>query len=413
MYVFRRILRTFRLLLKYSLLLVLIILLLPLFNYIVPAKYNFPAPEAFKGDYWYNPYRETDSTHWMPANFHMHSRAWGGLTNGADTRDHEVYDTYKKIGFESISISNYQKINRLYSDSPSYIPAYEHGYGFYKNHHLCLGARKVVWYDLPYGQSIHHKQYILDRLRPTTEVLSINHPSFFKGYMPEDFTRLTGYDFIEALNGYRNSIPHWDSALSAGRPAFILADDDMHDISAPDEIGRRFLVVNSASNSRHDIISNLKSGKAFGVFYQGEKGESLIEKSEKIRHLPVITSFEVKNDTLRLTIDSTAYEVRFFGQHGRLLKKSGGSRKAFYALQDNDSYIRTVILFPTKNSPEGLQYFLNPVIRSTDGNKPPMPLAQMNETGTWISRIGLSLVALTFIWLSARIVKWRKEKRKS
>lgn len=413
MYVFRRILRAFRLLLKYSLLLLLTILLLPLFNYIEPARYDFPASEAFKGSFWYNPYQGMDSAQWLPANFHMHSRAWGGLTNGADTRDHEVYDTYKKIGFGSIAISNYQKINALYSDKAFYIPAYEHGYGIYKNHHLCLGAKKVVWYDLPYGQNIHHKQYILNRLRPTTDILSINHPSFFKGYMPEDFTRLTGYDGIEVLNGYRNSVPHWDSALSAGRPAFIFADDDMHDISVPDEIGRRFLVINSPSNSRSDILSALKSGKAYGVYYQGDKGESLTEKSEKINHLPVITTFDVKNDTLSLTIDSTAYEVRFYGQHGRLLKKKGGIRKAFYALQEDDSYVRAVILFPTRSSHEGLQYFLNPVLRSKDGKKPPMPQAEINQTGTWLSRIGLSLAALTFIWLSARIIKWRKEKRKS
>lgn len=410
MKILANILKFFWRLVKAILICLAIILLFPLLLYIVPARYNFPESSPFHGDQWFNPYRKMDSTHWLHANFHMHSRAWAGLTDGSENKDHHVYDTYRKAGFESVSISNYQSINKLYSDDSSYIPAYEHGYGLYKNHHLCLGAKKVVWFDLPYGQNIHHKQYILNKLRPTTEIISINHPSFFKGFRPDDFTELTGYDFIEVLNGFRNSVPHWDSALSAGRPAFILANDDMHDINNIKEIGRRFTVINAPSNARPQIINALKEGNAFGVFYQGEEDESLHDKTGNFAQLPVMKSFEIVNDTLRIELDTTAFEFRFFGQHGKLLKKTSGTRDAFYVLKPDDKYVRTVILFSTKSNPEGLQFFLNPVMRSAGGNKPEMPQATINQTITVLTRIGLTLVFLLVILAYIRIMQVRKNK---
>lgn len=386
------------------------ILLLPLLFYILPARYDFPRPMPFRGERWYNPYSEADSTRWILANFHMHSRAWAGFTNGSENKDHQVYDIYRKIGFKALSISNYQSINKLNLNNPEYIPAYEHGYGIHKNHHLCLGAKRVVWYDLPYGQNIHHKQFIINRLRPTAEIISINHPAFFKGYKPEDFSKLTGYDFIEALNGYRNSLPHWDSALSAGRPAFIMANDDMHDMSNPDEIGRRFMVINAHSGDRAAIFAALKRGAAYGVFYQCEKGESLDEKRAKFAHLPAISSVVVKQDTLTIKLDSTAYEFRFFGQHGELLCKASGTRNAVYPLQSGDTYVRTVILFSTKDNPEGLQYFLNPVMRSAGGTKPDMPQATVNHVVTALSRTGLALIFLVAVVAFIRIMQIRKKK---
>jgi len=397
-------------LIRIIMLLILMVLILPALMYILPAYYHFPPPMRFAGDKWYNPYQTADKNHWQLANFHMHSRAWGGLTDGAENKDHQVYDTYRKNGFGSVSISNYQSINKLYKDSAFYIPAYEHGYGIYKNHHLCLGAHKVIWYDLPYGQTIHHKQYIINRLRPTTEIISINHPSFFKGFKPEDFTKLTGYDFIETLNGFRNSVPHWDSALSAGRPALILANDDMHDINNVDEIGRRFTVINSPTNSRADIVASLKSGNAFGVYYQGEEGETLHQKNRQFALLPVVESVSITGDSLTVKLDTSAFEVRFFGQGGQLLQKDNHVKRASYKLKPDDTFVRIVLLFPTRTNTEGLQFFLNPVMRSADGSLPAMPVVKVDLVKTWFSRIGLSILAIGLFWIVLRLRRRRRKK---
>jgi len=49
---------------------------------------------------------------------------------------------YKSFGYNIISISDYQFINRYESKNEWYVPVYEHGYQYYKNHHLVLNSKK-------------------------------------------------------------------------------------------------------------------------------------------------------------------------------------------------------------------------------------------------------------------------------
>jgi len=187
----RFLLKTLKLILKVIGGVFLVLLLIFLFNYLIAERYIFPKPEPFSGKYWYNPYQEMDTMNWRRTNLHMHSHAWGGMTNGSGNHSHEVWDLYRDLGYESIGISNYQFIDTLFSTEPQYIPVYEHGYGIFKSHQLSIGARKVLWYDLPFGQDVHHKQYILNRLKKNCEMISINHPTFFGGYHSNDFKYLT------------------------------------------------------------------------------------------------------------------------------------------------------------------------------------------------------------------------------
>ncbi|MBK7028304.1 MAG: hypothetical protein IPH45_03445 [Bacteroidales bacterium] len=107
------------------------LLMIFLFNYLIAERYIFPEPKPFSGASWYNPYSGMDSTQWRRTNLHMHSHAWGGITNGSDNSSHKVWDLYRKMGYESIGISNYQYIDTLYAHQPYYIPVYEHGYGIF------------------------------------------------------------------------------------------------------------------------------------------------------------------------------------------------------------------------------------------------------------------------------------------
>lgn len=330
----------------------------------------------------------------------MHSRAWGGLTDGAENLDHEVFNVYNKSGYGTISISNYQNINELYSDSSAYIPAYEHGYGFYKNHQLCLGAKKVIWYDLPFGQNIHHKQYIINLLKPTTELLSINHPAFFGGYNPEDFTYLTGYNFIEVLNGFRNSVAHWDSALSTGHPALIMANDDMHDIHDVGEVGRRFMWINAPSTGRQNVLDALRTGNAIGVQYSATREETLAEKAVALSHIPKLKEFIVKNDTLHVRFDSVASEILFVADHGNVILKANNTKYVSLPLLPLYSYIRVEARFKSGDKIREVHLYLNPVIRSENGTIPEMPAVKINRTGTWIYRISLIAFVISIIILA-------------
>jgi hypothetical protein len=375
-----------------------VLLIIVLFNYLITERYIFPVPKAFSGDKWYNPYQDMDSLHWRRTNLHMHSRAWGGITNGSDNSEHVIWEVYRKLGYESIGISNYQTINKLNSDQPYYIPVYEHGYGIFKNHQLIIGARKVLWYDLPFGQSIHHKQYILNRLHSTADMVSINHPAFFGGYKPEDFKYLSGYDLLEVLNGYRNSIPHWDSALSSGKPAFLMADDDMHDISDAGEASRRLMLVNSPDNRRENICNSLRKGCAVGVEIKMPKDENFQGKAHRLDSLPMVSSVKISGDTLQVTVTHKPIIIRFYGQDGRCIGKSWRKLRANYIFKPEDTYVRTVVIYKTSNDIEGIVLYLNPVMRTTDGKQPPMVAAIVDTRSTWVYRIiGFSTVIFVII----------------
>ena len=396
-------------LLKTVLFLVGILLLIILFNYLVAERYIFPDPKPFSGGKWYNPYQNMDSLQWRRANLHMHSRAWGGITNGSNNNEQVIWDVYRKLGYASIGISNYQNINTLNSDQPYYIPLYEHGYGIYKNHQLVIGARRVLWYDLPFGQTIHHKQYILNRLHSTADMISINHPALFGGYSPGDFKYLTDYDLLEVLNGYRNSIPQWDSALSAGKPAFLMADDDMHNISDPREASRRLMLINSPDNHRENICSALKAGCTLGIEIKMPRDENFKGKAIRLDSLPMVSFFRIRRDTLQIAVNREAIEFRFFGQNGKFLGKVSRSTKASYILKPRDTYIRTTIVYATPTNSEGITLYLNPVIRTTDGKRPIMVSAIVDLYSTWVYWI---IGFATVFFVGFNVVYIRRKLRK-
>jgi len=404
-------LKTLKLILKVIGIVFLVLLLIFLFNYLIAEKYIFPEPAPFSGKYWYNPYQDMDTMNWRRTNLHMHSHAWGGITNGSGNHSHEVWELYRRLGYESIGISNYQFIDTSFSNEPYYIPVYEHGYGIFKSHQLCLGARKVLWYDLPFGQNVHHKQYILNLLKKNCETISINHPAFFGGYQTNDFKYLTNYDLIEALNGYRNSIPYWDTALSAGKPAFLMANDDMHDIDSPGEVSRRFMVVNSPNNHRNNILESLRKGNAYGVHILMPQDETFEGKLARFDTLPEVNSVAIHNDTLSIALSTRAREIRFFGQHGKLLSKTAFSAKGSYLLQDDDTYVRAVVLYSTPNDPEGITLYLNPLLRTPDGKKPGMGLAKQDHWATWVYRI-IGFSSALFIIANIYLLRKRFRKRR-
>ncbi|NVO20782.1 MAG: hypothetical protein HXX13_13860 [Bacteroidetes bacterium] len=408
--VFRILLKTLKFLLKTVGIFFGILLLIVAFNYLVTERYIFPNPKPFSGSYWYNPYQDLKETDWRLTNLHMHSRAWGGITNGSDNNENKIWEVYQNLGYESIGISNYQSINKLNSHEPYYIPVYEHGYGLFKNHQLVIGARKVLWYDLPFGQNIHHKQYILNRLHKTADMISINHPAFFKGYSPEDFKYLTGYELLEVLNGYRNSFAHWDSALSAGKPAFLMADDDMHDVSDATEPSRRLMMVNSPDNSRKNICASLLAGRTIGIEIIMPDSETFGSKSIRLSNLPKIKKFRIAGDTLELELNRTAMDIKFYGQNGKQLWSKGRISRAKYILRPADTYIRTEIIYSSTSNWNGITYYLNPVVRSADGKKPLMEAAIVDQRSTWTYRI-VGFATVIFILLN--ILYLRKRTRRA
>lgn len=385
-----------------------LILLLGAILHLIPPIYKFPAAKPFSGKVFYNPYRDIDSVEWKPANFHMHGRAWGGITNGKSNNDSEIWKYYHEMGFKSISISNYQNINTLYKDSSFHIPAYEHGYGIYKNHHLCLDAHKVNWFDMPFKQTASQKQFVINRLKNSCRFVAINHPSFFNGYTEKDFTQLTGYDFIEAINGYRRSFGHWDAALSAGRCAFLTANDDMHNLDNIKEPARCFMLINTPTNKKNDVFSALEKGAVIGIMMPAPEYCTFEQRKEQISQLPVLKNVTIENDSLKVEFNQVAFYIKFYGQNGKPLGKLDYIKKAAFPVTVSDPYIRVQAVFSTKDDPEGLQYFLNPIVRTNDGNKPKMPIASVDVFKTVLIKTAILLAVWYILYLFFKRRKRRK-----
>ena len=376
-------------------------------EYLIAPYYLFPEPEPFSGEELFNPYEGIDSNYWRKGNFQIQSEAWFGITDGRKNTNNAIDSIYGLLAYDIIPTSDYQKINRHGAERKTYIPVYEHGYGIHKNHHVMIGAKNVIWTDYPIFQTIHHKQHMVNILRPTAELIFIAHPKLRLGWDPEDMTWLTNYDGIEVLNGYRVSIEHWDAALSAGKNTRILADDDAHDISNRNEVGRYCTMIYSPTLQGDSVVEAMRAGKAFGADIYRAWDEPMDKKIEKALSLPKLSGVELSGDTLFVSVNRMAKKVRFIGQGGAVLDSVMYTKRAYYIIKGSDTYVRTEIFFKNRTA-----YYLNPVIRY-DGVDPwKHEIARIDHTRTWLLRI-IGFATFIFILVNIYYLRRRISKRAS
>jgi hypothetical protein len=328
-----------------------------------------------------------------------------GITGGRGNTNEEIDSVYRRLGYEIITTSDYMRINRYGQGRPEYIPVYEHGYGIRKQHQVVIGANSVSWRDYPLFQTLHHKQHIIDLLKSKNKLVYIAHPRLRNGWDPEDFMYLTGYDGIEVLNYMRFSIEHWDAALSSGRYVTILGNDDAHDIKQQLEVGHRCTYVHAGHLEAGEIIGNMAKGLHYAADIFRTAEETWSEKIEKAANIAMIESVKVIGDTLRVACDKEALEFRFLGQNGRILEVKKGGRSADYLIDEQDTYVRTEIIFRDKNI-----LYLNPVVKYDGSNLFHTPKAKVNHFKTWMFWIiswGLVLLIIFFI------IRYRIRKRSS
>lgn len=368
----------------------LVLLALPLaliaFPYAFSPIYTFPPPHPFSGARWYNPYDAAPGATWHPANFHAHSIAWRGLTNGHQPPA-EVRDAYRRMGAHVAGIANYHTVDSTAVDS-TFIPTYEYGYSVAKTHRLALGARAINWLDFPLGQTVHHKQLILDRMRPVTALTVINHPVMRHGHTVDDLRRLGNYDLVEAMSSYGDSPAEWDAALSTGHAAWTIGSDDNHDITRTDLLGRVWTMVLAASTRSDTVIAALKAGRQFAV-----RG-SAMQMDNGVR------AVMLHGDTLAIVLDTTARRIRFVGDSGRELLAVANASTARYVARATDSYVRIEV----ENG--ATTFWLNPVVR-WDGAKLPMPRPKLDVPATWALRLAIVLASAGLLALLLRFARRR------
>lgn len=364
--------------------------------------YSFDEPKPFSGSYYNNPYHNMNPNNWIQANFHAHTRQFGGLTNGRVNTNEMVDSVYKVLGFDHVGLSDYNTINYFDSLNPGFIPAYEHGYGIFKIHQLCIGAKKVRKLDFFAFQNLSMKQHTLNRLEKQTRLAIPAHPSFVKkGYLVEDMKYLSNYKLMEVLNGFRISTAHWDTALSNGHLVYLIGNDDSHDVTDITDVATRFTMINAAENEADQLLLALENGNAVGVDFPIKRDESLEQKVKRLKKdLPYIKQVELNGDTLSISASKQISKAKFIGQEGKELNSQNNVMTASYVIQPEDCYVRTELYF--KN---GTTLYLNPITRHETGDVVKQRLDHIN----WFKTIMLwSVYAFVIVIVSYLIVKKTK-----
>ena len=368
-------------------------------------SYSFDDPKPFHGDYLHNPYKEMCPDNWLVANFHAHSRQFAGLTNGRVNTDEMIDSVYSTLGFDHVGISDYNKINRYGSENPTFIPAYEHGYGVFKIHQLCLGAEKVRKLDYFAFQNLSMKQHTLNRLEKQTRLAILAHPSFVKGgYLVEDMKYLSNYKLMEVLNGFRISTAHWDTALSNGHLVYLIGNDDSHDMTDVTDVATRFTMVNAPENEAGQLLLALENGNAVGVDFPIIYDESLEEKTERLKqNLPHVTQVDLRGDTLMVSTSKPFSKAIFIGQNGKVLSSIKAlDSSSYYVIQPEDNYVRAVLRFK-----DGTVLYLNPITRHENDNIVKQRLDYIN----WPKTVMLwALYVLVMVILVSWILKMKTKK---
>jgi hypothetical protein len=346
--------------------------------YALPPVYRFPDPRPFAGPQLWNPYAGIGGT-WRRANFHAHGRSWGGLTNGAQS-DADVVAAYRARGYDVAGVSDYQHIAGA---STQTIPLYEHGFNVGKHHQLAIGARYVEWADFPLWQGVHQKQYIIDRVKRSSDLLAINHPSRLHSYTVDDVRQLTGYDLIELANGRVTTEDRWDAALSSGHPVWAIGGDDTHDVTDVNRMAVAWNMIDAASASSADVIDALRAGRSYTV----------VRTTDTMTPGDLtVVSVGVTDATLTVTCAGPPATFVFVGQNGVIRKTVTGVTSASYAIATDDTYIRAVV----RDSRTDL--FLNPILR-TDGGRLRVPVAAADPLWTAIIRATIVAACAAVAWL--------------
>jgi len=366
---------------------VLVIFFFTSLLYVNTTIYNFPETEKFSGNELYNPYKMLPDSSYR-ANFHAHSIAWEGVTNGHNT-EKDLFDGYSQKGYDIVGISNYHNISTYAQEhSDLYIPVYEHGYNIFKSHYLSLNSNQVSYFDYPLFQMTSHKQKIIENLKSNNAIVCMAHPKFAGGRTFQDMQYLVNYEFTEVLNHYRTSDEYWDEALTAGKLTWIMGNDDTHDV-VNEPTFLIWNIIHSADRNSDSIMKSMVAGKNYAV----KSNDGTCDNS---LNYCIIKG----NDSFTVQFENTVGTIEFIGDGGAIKKIDSNVRESSYTFKPQDTYIRVVA------KDEHSSIYLNPIVRY-DGKNIPLNTnlkVASNLFKTWLFRITLILISFGLLILTRKTI---------
>jgi hypothetical protein len=348
--------------------------------YLGTTFHQFDAALPFTGPHWFNPYANLPDTlgRWRQANFHAHSVAWGGVTDGHSTPT-ALLSRYRAMGYDVAALSNYHAPMPAPPGDSTFVSAYEHGWNVRKTHRLVLGAQRVVWRDHAFGGTVHQKQQLLSSLRASGAVVALAHPELRGGHTVSDVRLLADYDLIEVLNHFVTSDTLWDAALTAGRLPWILAGDDSHDAEGHGETGVAWTMLFTSSTHAESTYAALRTGRSYGVRGHGGRADL------------ALVGVTMHGDTLHLLHRGAPAQLQIVGDSGRVIATMPTVGQARVVIPPWAHYARAVLTSETS------ALWLNPVVR-WDGRALPVASAPVDVRRTLAYRTLLLLCALSVAW---------------
>lgn len=361
--------------------------LLSLWYSLVPV-YEWAPRQPFTGHSWYNPFARAPLV-WARANFHIHTRTWGGLTEGYQEAP-AIQRVYKRLGYAWIGLSDYQRVNPA---SP--LPLYEHGWNLGKIHQLCFWPSQVVWWDFPFGQTLAMRQFVLERLRPVTGFLVLAHPRFMRSYTGPHLAQLGGYEAIEVLNRFGDSVAEWDSALSSGHFAPILAHDNVHDVENPHQLMSRWTEVLLPEKAPVESLrAALFEGRTVG--YRNRTPFPIQGPYPRLQQVEI-----VGETLLRIKLTLVADSLRLIGQGGEVRQVVYRTDSLTYAIRPNDTYLRLEAYTAQ------VELYASPLVRGGPkrrGIPPRRPFPSVQGLIAWL---------FGAFWLLVSLRLWQKRQTKA
>lgn len=352
-----------------------IIFLNILFVLFVPV-YNFPNNVKFTGYNWYNPYKNYDNATYYMSNFHGHSKLGIGLLNGRNNTTEDVYKAYSDLGYKYVAISNYHTISEKDKNyNFPYIPALEYGINISKSHLLLTGSKERQFLDSILFQNADIIQYKINRIRDNHEIITVAHPDFLRAVSVNEARKLTNYDLMEVVNVYAHSFKQWDAALSNGRPAFMLASDDTHNVFVNTDFGRNITMVPVNTDNMSELYNTLKNGSTYAVSLSHNL--AMLDRKEKkkiLEKLPSLSYIKEERGIVTIKLSEKADKITFISDNGKIINTFMDKDQATVRIAGDSSYVRINAVYENGD----INLFFNPLVRSIDSSKPEMPKAEIN-----------------------------------
>lgn len=361
--------------------------------------YDYPESHPFRGTDIYDPYKDFDTVAgWKRINFHTHTKV-KGLLNECDKWPDEVYDAYKRLGYDGVAFSNHNELTRHPVDTALQINVYEHGYNIFKYHKLVFGSEGVNRFDHLLPLFTFQKQYQLDMLGKEADFLQLNHPPRTRGLPKSQLQKLEGYKIMELDCGKTTDNEYWDWALSEGRYSFGLANDDLHFPDRTHKIAIRCNFINTPTLRYEDVKEALLKGRGYAMRVPDYGDGDWDIKYASNKNLPYIKDIGLsKGNTIFIELSSKADSIKITGQNHRLLTMGTDTAAWSYPMKGDDPYARITAYFPG-----GEVIYTNPFARY-DSKAAPTPFAEPTHTVNILLTVLFNLallvlcVGIIYIW---------------